>query len=345
MRLRACSESCLTPCQTEFRDMPGRAHKRRWSGDWVCIAAAVQQGWTIDTRGPTREIFDWQLDHHAAFEVNALTNRYGLNQHDIIVGMVPWLIACQRDGLMSDLNGNAMDWSSPEFWDVFLHALAYGDGAGAVLTKGGWQAAQELDMGLDHARRRYPGWGHASHWDGRMGAGLYFPFWVSSALQWLVDTRDPFSTGHGSLRCCTFCGQMTRAETEGERAALLAAARAFGRLTYGTEAAADPYSGYEGKARVGYFHTIRRVIKDCVPVDDHIFPLLLNGATPPERVMLRDSSGRDIEGKDAEAHLFRLGTGTEWSRDSCLSMNVEKARTCSSLPQSITTSSRGLGHT
>ena len=38
--------------------------------------------------------------------------------------------------------------------------------------------------------------------------------------------------------------------------------------------AVDPYSGYSGKAAVGYYHTLRPVLKDCLPGDDQVFPLL-----------------------------------------------------------------------
>ncbi len=313
-RYRACSESCLTPCQAELRDMPGSVHKRRWSGDWVCVAATCQMGFGNDTREPLREIYDWHLDRNAAFEMNVLANRYGLNQFDLLVGMVPWLIACQKSGLISELNGKPMNWSSPGFWDTFLHAVAYREGLGDTLATGGFQAAHELDMGRELAGNHYPGWGHAAHWDGRNSVGPPYPFWLSSALQWLADTRDPFSTGHGSLKCQFFMNQMAQAESAGERDKLLAAARDFGRRVYGTEAAADPYSGYKDKAQVGYFHTIRPVIKDSVPADDFVFPLHLNSTATDYRNVLHDIDGNEFEGQDIEYHLFKLGTGTEWTR-------------------------------
>ena len=170
-------------------------------------------------------------------------------------------------------------------------------------------------MGLQLARNLYAGWGYCGHHDGRNVGNVTFPFWISSTLQWLVNTRDPFSTGHGSLKCWSLTRQMAQAETEEKRHKLLDAARDFGRRVYGTEAAADPYSGYAGKARVGYFHTIRPVIKDCLPVDDHIFPLHLNGSAEDFRNVFHDSDGHSFEGQDTEYHLFRLGTGTEWSPD------------------------------
>ena len=314
VRLRACTEGCVTPCQTEFRDMPGSVHKRKWSGDWICVALLIT-GKENSPHKLTREAFDYQLDRRTGFEMNVLTNRYGLNQFDVIAGMVPWLIACQKAGLITERNGIAMNWSSPEFWDGFLHAIAYREGIGDALAEGAWRAAQILDLGKELVQRFYPGWGQSAHWDGHDIANLPFPLWIPSALQWLADTRDPFSTGHGSIRCKYFTEQAAETDSSEERERILAAARDWGRRIYGTDAAVDPYSGYEGKATVGYFHTLRPVIKDCVPVDDLTFPLLIDRSAADYRVVLRDSDGNDIEGADVEYHLFCLGTGTQWSRE------------------------------
>ena len=321
-RLRACTEGCVTPCQTEF-EMPGKVHKRTWRGDWVCVATVIPGLNSPNLMGASKSgadnlvttAFDYRIDQRTSFEINVLTNRYGLNQFDIIAGMVPWLVLCQKAGLISDINGVAIDWNSPEFWDTFLHAVAYREGIGDKLAEGTWRAARLLDLGKDIAERIYPGWAQSWHWDGHNLDNFPFPFWISSTLQWLADTRDPFSTGHGSLACNAFTGRVARAESEEDRDRILSAARDWSRHIYGTESAADPYSGYEGKARVGYFHTIRPVIKDCVPVDDLTFPLLFNSATADYRSVLKDRDGNDIDGKDVEYHLFRLGTGVEWSKE------------------------------
>ena len=264
-----------------------------------------------------KEVWDYQLDRRAGFEMNVLTNRYGLNQFEVLGGLVPWLIACQKAGLIAELNGIAMDWSSPEFWDAFLHAVAYREGIGDALAEGAWRAAKILDLGKDLVQRFYPGWGQSEHWDGHtpVSFSLRFPFWIASALQWLADTRDPFNSGHGSPRIRFFTEKAVKTESAEERERLLAAARAWSRQVYGTEAAADPYSGYEGKAKVGHFHTIRPVIKDCEPVDDMPFPLFIDRSAADYRVVLHDSDGKDIEGQDVEYHLFGLGTGTQWSRE------------------------------
>jgi aldehyde:ferredoxin oxidoreductase len=316
-RLRGCSAMCVTPCAVEFRDMPGCVYDRSWSGDWVCIALRFPGP---DPTGPNGErgLVEWHLDRRAAFEMNVLSNRYGLNQFDILTGIVPWLISCQAAGLVSELDGRPIDWNSPEFWAHFLRALAHREGAMAdALADGGWTAARTLrlggDLGQELAAQFYPGWGHASHWDGRDGWNQPFPYWIPAVLQWMSDTRDPFSTGHGSLHGMTPGRRVWEAQSDEERTAALADVRAFGDRIYGTPEAFDPTSGYEGKAEVGYFHTLRPVIKDCVPVDDQTFPLLWEEDAPDHVWRFHDVPGiGEIEGPSVEYHLFRAGTGVEW---------------------------------
>jgi hypothetical protein len=121
---RACTEGCITPCVAHFQDVPGVVHDRPGSGDWVCVGRDFL-GFTEDDPPQKKAIFDRQLGNRAAFGLNVLSNRYGLNQTDIIGGMVPWLIACQRAGLISEINGQAIDWRSPTVWAEFLQIIAY----------------------------------------------------------------------------------------------------------------------------------------------------------------------------------------------------------------------------
>jgi hypothetical protein len=160
-----------------------------------------------------------------------------------------------------------------------------------------------LGTGLDLARHRYPGWGYSSHCDGREGGELTFPFWLVSALQWLADTRDPFSSGHG------YPWGVGAAES----AADLDRIRAIGQRVYQSPDAVDPCSGYNGKAHPGHFQTLRSVIKDCVPADAH-FPLIYRKNSPDYYWRLHDIEGiGEIEGPAIEYHLFTAGTGVAWS--------------------------------
>jgi aldehyde:ferredoxin oxidoreductase len=309
---RACTESCISPCVAHLRDVPGVAYpERTWSGDWVCVGRDFMG--TKDEDPPQqRAIYDWQLGRRAAFEQSVLSNRYGLNQADLVIGMVPWLIACQKAGLISEINGQPMDWRSPTFWAEFLRAIAYREGMGDVLAEGGWAAAQILGLGEDLARQRYPGWGCASHCDPFGWGAVTFPYWLVSALQWLSDTRDPFNSGPGYLWAESAAEKAAGLATEAERRAALERLRAVGRRVYGSADAVDPYGGYGGKAFVGYHQRLRSVVKDCLPTDAH-FPLIYRPQAADGIWRLSGVEGLgEIEGPAVEGHLFAAGTGVDW---------------------------------
>jgi aldehyde:ferredoxin oxidoreductase len=321
---RACTHACITPCAAYLSDVPGYVHDRKWSGSWVCVGTLFR-GFDPDDTSTLRSIYAWQLARRAAFELNVLSNRYGLNQFDIIVGMVPWLMASQKAGLISDINGYPMDWQSPRFWAHLLKAIAYRIGIGDCLAEGGWAAAQQLGMGLDLVRQRYPGWGYTSHCDGREGSRVTFPFWLVSALQWMSDTRDPFNSGHGYLWTQGANERAAALADPSERAAALTRIRVIGERVYGSADAVDPYSGYRGKAQAGHYQVLRSAIKDCVSVDAH-FPLIYRDSAPDGYWRLRDIDGvGDIEGPSIEYHLFSAGTGVDWSEDE---FNLAAQRVC-----------------
>jgi aldehyde:ferredoxin oxidoreductase len=310
----ACTDGCITPCVAYLRDVPGAAHERTYSGDWVC-AGRVFLGPEEDASPSKRATYDWQLGRRAGFELNVLSNAYGLNHFDLLLGMVPWLIACQKAGLVSEINGRAMDWQSPAFWAGFLRDIAYRQGVGDALAEGGWAASRLLGLGEDLARDFYPGWGCASHCVSFSWGEVTFPYWLVCALQWLADTRDPFSSGHGYLWAESVAVRAAGLESEAERAAALERLRALGQRVYGSADAVDPRSGYRGKAYAGYHQTVRPVIKDCLTVDAH-FPLVYRRTAPDRYWRLRSIKGvGDIEGPSVEYHLFTAGTGVDWSEE------------------------------
>jgi aldehyde:ferredoxin oxidoreductase len=318
-RVVPCTEGCLTPCSVYFEDIPGAAVQRRWSGSFFCVAANVFPGFDALAPG-LRPFFDWRLDRRAAFEMNVLSNRYGLNQFDLLKGMVPWLLACQKAGQLSSLDGVAagrpMDWNAPDYWAAFLHAIAYREGVGDALAEGGRAASRALGVGAEIADRRYPGWGQAGHWDGRDRGPLSYPYWIASALQWMSDTRDPFNSGHGSLWVRRASAEVAEASDD-ERQAALERMLGVAERIYGTPDVADPYSGYSGKAVMGHMHSLRPAIKDCVPVDDFRFPMFYRADAPDGLWHIHKHTGDlgrpDFEGPSVEYHLYRAGTGVDWS--------------------------------
>jgi len=310
--LRGCTEGCVTPCFSYFDRVPGVVHDRQWSGGWFCIAT-IFRGIPTAAPGAWRDIFGWRLGQRAAFEMNVLSNRYGLNQFDLL-GMVAWLSACQREGLIATLNGCAMDWCSPHFWDTFLRAVAYREGLGDALAEGTWRAARHLQLGEHLAARLYAGWGYCGHHDGHAISTVVFPYWLVAALQWMADTRDPFDSGHGFLHALAGYNRLIWAKTEDERRNILVQLRALGERAYGDINALDPYSGYAGKAYPAFFHMVRAVLVDIIPVDDFVFPLVADPLAPERYCVLHNVEGYgDIEGPMLENYLFCAGTGLDWS--------------------------------
>ncbi len=311
---RACTDACVTPCAAYLMEVPGVVHDRTWSGHWMCVGTRFA-GFPPEDRSPLRRIYDWHLPRRAAFELNVLSNRYGLNQFDLIQGIVPWLIACQKAGLLSEIDGRPMDWDSPSFWAELLRAIAYREGLGDVLAGGGWVASRALGLGEHLAQRRYPGWGYASHGDSLEGGRVTFPYWLVPALQWMSDSRDPFNSGHGYLWTQTAAEKAYGLACASEREAALDRLRALGERVYGSADAVDPTSGYRDKAYPAYHQTLRSVLKDCVPVDAH-FPLIYDSQAPDGIFRLGDVEGiGPVDGAAVEYHLFAAGTGVQWTQE------------------------------
>jgi aldehyde:ferredoxin oxidoreductase len=312
VRLYACTEACPTPCNLYYQGIQGVAHDRTYSGHWACVGGllrGVRSEPGVDRRG----VFDWHLGMRGAFEINVLSNTYGINQWDLLVGMVPWLEACQDTGLLSKINGMPMDWDAPEFWAMLVHAIAYREGLGDELAKGGWAAARSLDLGVDLMRRYYTGWGHAGHWDGHGDFANYvvFPYWIVSVLQWMTDTRDPIPSGHGhASRFMTYIPMRAGRMTPEQERARLAQIPGIAEWLYGDDRALDPRGSYEGKAAAAAFHVVRSMMKDSLPSDDYVLPLV---ASPHSEDGIPRILG--LEGRDVEAAFFRAGTGVDWDAD------------------------------
>jgi len=309
VRLYACTEACPTPCNLYYQGIQGVVHDRTYSGHWACVGGllrGIRNEPGIDRRG----VFDWHLGTRGAFEINVLSNTYGINQWDLLVGMVPWLEACHATGLLREINGVPMDWDSPEFWAMLVRAIAYREGLGDVLANGGWAAARSLDLGVDLMRRYYTGWGYAGHWDGHGDFSNYvvFPYWITSALQWMTDTRDPIPSSHGyASRFMSYVPMRAGRMTSDQERARLDLLPGIAEWLYGDERVLDPRGGYEGKAAAAAFHVVRSMMKDSLPSDDYVLPLV--ASTRSEDGIPRILG---IEGRDVEAAFFRAGTGVDW---------------------------------
>jgi aldehyde:ferredoxin oxidoreductase len=300
----ACTASCPTPCHLIYTDVPGCHFDRKWSGVMSCVSGTFRGSKGL-------EIYDWDLGMRGGFELNVYANRLGMNHWDILVGMIPWLRMCHLQGLLPEINGVPFDLNSSDFWVHLLHAMAYREGLGDALAEGGWHAALQLDLGVEYVRRYYTGWGYSGHWDGH-GAfvnHIVYPFWIVGALHWAMDTRDPASSTHGyvqnAMRWAPFEGRRRRPSDRPQMT--WDHLRAIGERVYGRADTLDPHSGYEGKALPAAYHGVRSVMKDCLPTDDQVFPLIYSLNTEDRFCRIGD-----IEGPDVDAAILRAGTGLDW---------------------------------
>ena len=298
-RLAACTASCPTPCAIEYSGVPGCARQREWSTGVFCVGGTAH-----GIRGSTA--YDWELPTRAVVEINAISNRLGINHWDVMIAMVPWLRACQREGLLDTLNGRPMVWDDAEFWVGLFEDMAYRRGVGDALAEGTLRAAHQLGVGVDLMRRYYTGWGYAGHWDGHgcLQNRIVYPFWLVSALHWMADTRDPASNTHGYVQAVMQWGPFGFG---GRHGMTWDEMRGIGESVYGRADTIDPLSGYEGKERPAFYHGVRSVMKDVLPTDDQRFPLIYTLAEPDR---LFRAAG--IEGPDIDAALLRAGTGLDW---------------------------------
>jgi aldehyde:ferredoxin oxidoreductase len=299
----ACTASCPTPCHILYTDVPGCHFDRKWTGAMTCVSGTFRGGGRMG-------VYDWDVGLRGAMELNMHANRLGLNHWDLLVGMVPWLRMCNAWGLLPAVNGLQFDLNDIDFWVHLLDAIAYRKGMGSALAEGGWRAALQLGLGVELMRRYYTGWGYSGHWDGHAALvnRIVYPFWIVGALHWAMDTRDPASSTHGYVQSVMTWGPFGWRRARGEAPAITwDQMREIGQRVYGRADTLDPLSGYEGKAVPAAYHGLRSVMKDCLPTDDQVFPLIysLNSGDGFCRV-------GEIDGPDVDAAILRAGTGLDW---------------------------------
>jgi len=301
-RVYPCTNACPTPCSTYLRDVQGCAFNRKWSGGLACVSGIFRGG------AGGHWLYDWDLGFRGGFELNMHANRMGLNHWDILVGIVPWLRSCEKYGLLSEIDGRPLDWNSPAWWAELIDDMALRRGTGDALAEGGWRAAPLLGLGEEIVRRYYTGWGYSGHWDGHAAFVnmIFFPFWVVGAIHWAMDTRDPASSTHDYVQNAIYWGPASNFR-RGDVEVTWEHMMGVGEKLYGRADTFDPRSGYEGKAIPGYVHAVRSIMKDTLPTDDQVFPLMfsLNSEDRYARV-------GDIDGWDVDAALLRAGTGLDW---------------------------------
>ncbi|MGM0400992.1 MAG: aldehyde ferredoxin oxidoreductase N-terminal domain-containing protein [Chloroflexota bacterium] len=299
-RLAPCTYQCPGACGEFYHDMPGTVYPDRiYSGQMFCCAPRFKGG-------------DWlgvDLGLDAGFEIAQISNDLGLNHWELTFGLVPWILRCQERGELETIDGERLDFSDPHFWVRFMENIAHREGWGDLFAEGGPRMAQALGVGEDLIDVFYPAWGQASHWDGHGSfPSPYFPYWLVTALQWAMDTRDPMGGGHGYTT--NIFGLLRKLQPEAEDEELWQKIDRVGERIYGSAAAVNPWSGYEDKAIPAIFHQDRGALKDSIGICDNIFPLLTD---PEAEDLLVCIDG--VEGKFLEHYLFEPTSDLDLSRE------------------------------
>jgi aldehyde:ferredoxin oxidoreductase len=190
-----------------------------------------------------------------AWEAAILSQKFGINNFDILWGLTGWLWHCYKRGILTEedtglptpewLGGTAKDH---EFLTALFYGIAYkkspfADGvtrAAEHFGKESWDVLKEL----------YGARGYVSHW---MDA-------VPGVLHWMFETRDPFDSCHDYFQI------IRRPE--------------ISKYAFGTEKPAhsslkDPTKTvYEDSEIAVIITQHRQRIKNSLPVCDYAFPVL-----------------------------------------------------------------------
>lgn len=297
-RIPPCTYQCPRACGNFYQRVPGVVERQRTYGGHIFCSAPMFGG---------SEWSGVKLGFEAGFELAQLCNDFGLNHWEFVFGLVPWLLRCQAQGILRRINGDELDFRDPQVWVRFITNIALRREWGAVFAEGGPRAAAILGQGQDLIGDVYPAWGQASHWDGHGSfPSPHFPYWLVTALQWAMDTRDPMGGGHGYTTNIVGLLDAVKPGDEAARERLCA----VGQRLYGSRASVDPYSGYEGKAAPAVFHQDRGALKDSLGICDNIFPLLTD---PKEADPLVRVDG--VEGQYLEHYLFEAASDLGLARE------------------------------
>jgi aldehyde:ferredoxin oxidoreductase len=300
-RFMACSQQCaIRSCwlSRAYRNVPGVVHpEKSYSGTIVCESSLF--GGVPDTG------YDWKVGFQAGFELAQISQDFGLNHWELGIGMAPWLSRCQQEGLLQDFDGQPIDLDSPYWWDALFRKITFREGIGDALAEGAVRAAEILGTGTELIPEYFTAWGFAGHWDGHGDRinRIVFPYWLVTALQWAVNTRDPLSSGHGYAQNVMNWSTLKSPDRGLDWETMADVGAKF----YGTREAVHPASGYEAKAYPAIAHGHRSVMKDSLTLCDQVFPRIYSATTPDH--FARADNG--MEGPYFEYHMFRLATGTE----------------------------------
>jgi aldehyde:ferredoxin oxidoreductase len=299
---QACTQGCTMKClgSRYYTHVPGPVSGKVLKGQLHCVASLFP--------GFKDTFYGWDIGFEAGFEMSTFTNDWGLNHWDLLLGIVPWLRACVEAGYLKDINGIPFDLNNPNMWMELLRSITFREGIGDALAEGGRRAPALLGFGEELLKPLYAAWGYAGHWDGHGDHAntIFFPYWLTTALQWAVDVRDPLNSGHGYAQNVMNWSPVVNPQNGISWEKI----KSVGARVWGSPLAADPESGYQWKAEPAVWEGHRSMLKDTLTADDQQYPRIYSNRT-------EDGFARadGMEGPEFEWHLFRAATGMDMSTE------------------------------
>jgi len=214
----ACGHACDRRCFSAFMDVSKATRPGLHNAQIGCIAP-MSIGWQHSNTWKNETPIEWPLwaqNFDRGAEALGLINEYGLNQYELLGGMVPWIVMAAHEGVLTEKDfGFPINPDDAEWWVKLLHILAYREGFGDILAEGTTRAINTLGkekygetIYTGHrgfgSERQIPtpisiqqAWGYAEHWSGRgLNSSLPYPDWLLRALTWMTQTRDSNNDTH-----------------------------------------------------------------------------------------------------------------------------------------------------
>jgi aldehyde:ferredoxin oxidoreductase len=213
----ACSHACNSRCMPAFKDVPRRTRPGYITQSVTCIGPMVFSWPRSGAWGDLAPVVWplWDEDFARGVEADGLINEYGLNEWELLGGMLPWIAMAAHEGILTEKDfGFPLDVNDPEWWVKFLHMISYREGFGDILAEGTTRAVATLGKERygdtiytgERTREGVPrptpisiqeAWGYTSHWSGRgIHSTLPHPDWLLRALTWMTSTRDSNDDTH-----------------------------------------------------------------------------------------------------------------------------------------------------
>ncbi len=170
-------------------------------------------------------------------------------------GMLFWLRDCLQEGIITEkdmplprfLGGTA---GEEEFLTTFMNAVAHRRGFGDVLAEGTARAAESLGQ---------KSWGIYERYFMAHGMHTHWCDSIVGCLQWAMDSRDPFNSGHDYLYAINN--------------------PAAAKFAWGDSRAAEP-TAYEPAPQALVIIQHNKMYKDMLTLCDFAFPCISTPNTP-----------------------------------------------------------------